>query len=237
VTTRLRWRLIASRNASSPSGRPINSLRRSAAKTGSSAHVETIGEARRAVDERLHAKRARRRGRPDARLTLEWGQSQARPTGRAGAGLSATVRAAAIRVEQGVAGPDPRTYLAIDGPGARGRRQGASLNLAPEASTILLSLFQNPCYAASFDQKTPPIAAGFNEAGMVDLRAAGRRTAEPKREFGAGTKNRPRGSAQALEKAQFAEGKSLDFPSSGLDFPSPLRAEGELSGPTELDEQ
>jgi hypothetical protein len=56
VTTRLRRRLIASRNASSPSGRPINSLRRSAAKAGSSASfVEEIGEARRAVDERLHA--------------------------------------------------------------------------------------------------------------------------------------------------------------------------------------
>ena len=37
VTARLRRRLIASRNASSPSGRPINSLRRSAAKAGSSA--------------------------------------------------------------------------------------------------------------------------------------------------------------------------------------------------------
>ncbi len=37
-------------------GRPINSLRRSAAKAGSSAsHVERIGEARRSVDERLHA--------------------------------------------------------------------------------------------------------------------------------------------------------------------------------------
>ena len=47
---------IAFRNASSPSGRPINSLRRSAAKAGSSAsRVEKIGEARRAVDERLHA--------------------------------------------------------------------------------------------------------------------------------------------------------------------------------------
>jgi len=41
--------------------------------------------------------RARRRGPPAARLTLEWGQSQARPTRRAGAGLSATVRAAAIK--------------------------------------------------------------------------------------------------------------------------------------------
>ncbi|HKI13648.1 MAG TPA: hypothetical protein VKA12_01290, partial [Roseiarcus sp.] len=29
----------------------------------------------------------------------------------------------------------------------------------------------------------------------------------------------------------------LDFPSTGLDSPSPLRAEGELSGPTEIDEQ
>jgi hypothetical protein len=42
-------------NASSPSGRPTNSLRCTAAKAGSSAsHVEKIGEARRAVDERLH---------------------------------------------------------------------------------------------------------------------------------------------------------------------------------------
>jgi hypothetical protein len=56
VTTRLRRRLIASRNASSPSGRPINALRRSAAKAGSSAfHVEEIGEARRSVDEGLNA--------------------------------------------------------------------------------------------------------------------------------------------------------------------------------------
>jgi len=38
-------------------------------------------------------------------------------------------------------------------------------------------------------------------------------------------------------KAQFTEGKSLDFPFSGSDFLSPLRAEGELSGSTELDEQ
>jgi len=60
------------------------------------------------------------------------------------------------------------------------------------------------------------------------------------------------GPAQPFEKARFAEGKSLDFPSPGLDFPSPrlgfsfpkawiflppLRAAGELSGPTELDEQ
>jgi hypothetical protein len=37
VTARLRRRLIAWRNASSPSGRPIDLLRRSAAKAGSSA--------------------------------------------------------------------------------------------------------------------------------------------------------------------------------------------------------
>jgi hypothetical protein len=29
----------------------------------------------------------------------------------------------------------------------------------------------------------------------------------------------------------------LDFPSPGFDFPSQFRAQGELSGPTELDEQ
>ena len=41
----VRRRLIASRNASSPSGRPINSLRRSAAKAGSSpSHVEKIAK-------------------------------------------------------------------------------------------------------------------------------------------------------------------------------------------------
>ena len=60
------------------------------------------------------------------------------------------------------------------------------------------------------------------------------------------------GLAQPFEKARFAGGKSLDFSSRGLDFPSPwlgfsfpkawiflppLRAEGELSGLTELDEQ
>jgi hypothetical protein len=56
------------------------------------------------------------------------------------------------------------------------------LQLAPEASTIFVSLFQNQCYGASFDQKTLPVAAEFNEAGMVDLKAAGRRTAEPKGE-------------------------------------------------------
>ena len=49
VTTRLRRRLIASRNASSPSGRPINSLPSSASR------IEEIGEVRSAVDERLHA--------------------------------------------------------------------------------------------------------------------------------------------------------------------------------------
>src|SRR5208337_1172450 len=82
-------------------------------------------------------------------------------------------------------------------------------------STIRLSIFRNPCYGASFDQKTPPIAAAFNEVGMVHLTAAGRRTASPSGGIGAGTKNRPWGSAQALEKARSAEGKSLDFPSRG----------------------
>ena len=101
---------------------------------------------------------------------------------------------AAYAVEIGLkaciaAGTDP----AIDGLGARGRRQGASLNLAPEASTILLSSFQNPCYGASFDQKTPPIAAEFSEAGMVDLMAAGRRTGEPKRENRGRNKKSPLG--------------------------------------------
>ncbi len=62
----------------------------------------------------------------------------------------------------------------------------------------------------------------------------------------------PRGPAQPFEKARFAEGKSLDFPSVrlGFFFPwlgfsfreawiflPPLRTEGKLSGPTELDEQ
>jgi len=60
------------------------------------------------------------------------------------------------------------------------------------------------------------------------------------------------GPAQPFEKAQFAEGKSLDFPSPslGFSFPKawiflppalillpPLRADGELSRPTELHEQ
>jgi hypothetical protein len=60
------------------------------------------------------------------------------------------------------------------------------------------------------------------------------------------------GPAQPFEKARFAEGKSLDFPTLrlGFSFPlawifrplawiflPPLRAEGELGGPTELDEQ
>ena len=64
-----------------------------------------------------------------------------------------------------------------------------------------------------------------------------------------------RRSAQPFEKAQFAEGRSLDFASPDLDFPSlrlgfsfleawiflprfaTLRAGGELSGPREPDEQ
>jgi hypothetical protein len=53
------------------------------------------------------------------------------------------------------------------------------------------------------------------------------------------------GPAQPFEKARFAEGKSLDFPSVrlGFSFPTawiflpPPRAEGELSGPAELDKQ
>jgi hypothetical protein len=60
------------------------------------------------------------------------------------------------------------------------------LNLAPEASTILLSLFQNQCYDASFGQKAPQIAAGFHEVGMVDWTKVGR----------------PRGEAQAGESGQ-----------------------------------
>jgi hypothetical protein len=48
ATTRLRRRVIASRSASSPSGRPIDSLRRRAGRAGSSGSlVEKIGEARR----------------------------------------------------------------------------------------------------------------------------------------------------------------------------------------------
>src|SRR5208282_5256274 len=45
------------------------------------------------------------------------------------------------------------------------------------------------------------------------------------------------GPTQPFEKARFAERNSLDFSSPGLDFPSALRAEGELSGPRELDGQ
>ncbi len=56
-------------------------LRRSAAKAGSSAsHVEKIGEARRAVDERLHAKRARRRGRMRCALNAAMGPVPGAPS-------------------------------------------------------------------------------------------------------------------------------------------------------------
>jgi hypothetical protein len=69
------------RNASSPSGRPIRSIRRSAAKVGSSAsRVEKIGEARLAVDGRLHAHRpaVAAPGAPDA-ICLP-GRTAIRPT-------------------------------------------------------------------------------------------------------------------------------------------------------------
>jgi hypothetical protein len=53
-------------------------------------------------------------------------------------------------------------------PAGGGQGSGlVSLNLAREASTIFLSILQNQCYGCSFDQKKPPIEAGFNEAGMV----------------------------------------------------------------------
>jgi len=74
VTRRSRRRPIASRNALSPSGRPINSLRCSAAKAGSCAsRVEKIGE--RGERSMSRCARTSPSSRP-ARCarSLEWGQ-------------------------------------------------------------------------------------------------------------------------------------------------------------------
>jgi hypothetical protein len=67
------------------------------------------------------------------------------------------------------------TYSTDRAPADDGKESSfASLHLAPEASTIFLSIFRNPCYGGSFDQKTALIAAEFNEAGMVDWTTVGR---------------------------------------------------------------
>ena len=95
----------------------------------------------------------------------------------------------------------------------------APLNLAPGTSTILLSILPNPCYDTSFDQKTSPIAAGFNEVGMVDLTAAGRRTAEPEWENRGGSF--PTGVwDNSLISQDFREENGFGFRSVQLGFPS-----------------
>jgi hypothetical protein len=107
------------------------------------------------------------------------------------------------------------------------------LNLAPERSTIFLSIFQDLCYRAFFrSEGAPMVAARFSEAGMVDWTKVGGRAAEPKR-IGAGIKKRQGGRRKSLKRldsdmeikanSRKIQGFSKQFQGFSKDFPANQR--------------